>query len=204
MTTNPSLALNFSSLFFILPSVFPVFRKHPLEMNSLRNLFLLSCFVLFTCSLSAQIEWLSWEQAVEKNKQQPKKILVDVYTDWCGWCKTMDKKVFADPVIAAYVKKHFYAVKFDAEQKETLKYDGHTFNFNTEIGRRGSHELAYALLDGRMSYPSIVYLDENRDRISISPGFKPADKFINELNFIKGGHYRTKTYQEFLTTLGKK
>ncbi len=202
--TNPSLARNFNDSFSILSSVILVFRKHPLEMNRLRTLFLLSCFVLVSCSLSAQIEWLSWEEAVKKNRQQPKKILVDVYTDWCGWCKTMDKKVFADPVIAAYVKEHFYAVKFDAEQKETLKYDGHTFNFNTEIGRRGSHELAYALLDGRMSYPSIVYLDENRDRISISPGFKPADKFINELNFIKGGHYRTKTYQEFLTSLGKK
>ncbi len=202
--TNRSPARNFNDSFSILPSVILVFRKHPLEMNCLRTLFLLSCFVLVSCSLSAQIEWLSWEEAVKKNQQQPKKILVDVYTDWCGWCKTMDKKVFADPVIAAYVKEHFYAVKFDAEQKETLKYDGHTFNFNTEIGRRGSHELAYALLDGRMSYPSIVYLDENRDRISISPGFKPADKFINELNFIKGGHYRTKTYQEFLTSLGKK
>jgi len=173
-------------------------------MKNLPTLLVFSCFVLFSCSLSAQIEWLSWEEAVEKNKQAPKKILVDVYTDWCGWCKKMDKSVFADPVIAAYVQKNFYAVKFDAEQRKTLKYDGHIFSFNPEAGRRGSHELAFALLDGRMSYPSIVYLDEQRDRITISPGFKPADKFINELNFIEGGHYRTKTYQEFLASLGKK
>lgn len=159
---------------------------------------------LFLCfSASAQIQWMSWEQAVAANKKEPKKLLVDVYTEWCGWCKKMDKTVFTDPAIEAYVKENFYAVKFDAEQKETIKYDGHEFKFNTEATRRGVHDLAIALLDSRMSYPSIVYLDERRDRISISPGFKPADKFINELNFIEGGHYKTKTYQEYLKTLGK-
>lgn len=160
------------------------------------------------CSLStaatAQIEWLSWDEAITRNKQTPKKILVDVYTDWCGWCKKMDKAVFADATIAAYVSKHFYAVKFNAEQRVRLEYDGHTFDFNTGMGRRGAHELAYALLDGRMSYPSIVYLDEHRDRISISPGFKLANEFVNELKFIEGGHYRTKTYREYLKTIAKK
>lgn len=173
-------------------------------MNIFRiSLLSLGLFFL-SSSLGAQIEWLSWEEAVAHNKQQPKKILVDVYTEWCGWCKKMDKTVFTDPAIEEYVKKNFYAVKFDAEQREELSYDGHQFKFNATMGRRGAHELAYALLDGRMSYPSIVYLDEKRDRISISPGFKPADKFINELNFIQGGHYRTKTYQQYLATLGKK
>ncbi len=137
------------------------------------------------------------------NERAPKKLLVDVYTEWCGYCKKMDANVFTDPAIESFIKEHFYAVKFDAEQKETIRYAGHTFNFNPEATRRGVHDLAIALLDSRMSYPSIVYLDESRNRISISPGFKPADKFINELNFIQGGHYRTKTYQEYLATLGK-
>ena len=124
---------------------------------------------------------------------------VDVYTDWCGWCKQMDKKTFGDPVVAAYVREHFYAVKLDAEMRRDLTYDGHRFFFDTTLGRRGAHTLAYALLEGRMSYPSIVYLDEYRDRISISPGFKTADKYIKELRFIEGGHYRTMTFQEYLS-----
>ena len=163
----------------------------------------LAAVLLFTSSATAQIEWMSWDEAVLANKKEPRKLLVDVYTEWCGWCKKMDKSVFTDPKIEAYVKENFYAVKFDAEQKESIQYDGHTFNFNPNATRRGVHDLAIALLDSRMSYPSIVYLDENRDRISISPGFKPADKFINELTFIQGGHYETKTYQEYLKALGK-
>jgi thioredoxin-related protein len=160
--------------------------------------------VLFiTTTSSAQISWMSWDEAIAANKKEPKKLLVDVYTEWCGWCKKMDKNVFTDPVIEAYVKENFYAVKLDAEQKEAIEYDGHTFNFNPNATRRGVHDLAVALLDSRMSYPSIVYLDEHRDRISISPGFKPADKFIHELNFIQGGHYKTKTYQEYLKVQGK-
>ena len=160
--------------------------------------------LLFCAPATAQIEWLSWDEAIAANKKEPKKLLVDVYTDWCGWCKQMDRKVFADPVIADYIKENFYAIKFNAEQKATIKYDGHEFKFNPNASRRGVHDLAIALLDSRMSYPSIVYLDENRDRITISPGFKPADTFINELNFIEGGHYRTKTYQEYLKTVSKK
>ena len=158
---------------------------------------------MFTPTSNAQVEWLTWEEAIARNQQQPKKIMVDIYTEWCGWCKKMDKTVFTDPVISQYIADNFYAVKLDAEQRESLVYSGHTFSFDADAGRRGSHELAITLLEGRMSYPSIVYLDENENRITISPGFKPADKFINELSFISGTHYQTKTDQEYLKSLGK-
>lgn len=179
---------------------------HFLFRMTLLRLSSLTLFFLFFASTSsfAQINWLTWEQAIAKHRQQPKKILVDVYTDWCGWCKRMDKSVFADPKVSAYISKNFYAVKLDAEQRAKIVYDGHTFNYKPDYGRRGAHELAVALLDGRMSYPSLVYLDESRSRISISPGFKPADRFIHELAFIQDEHYRNKTYQEYLNGIGKK
>ena len=91
---------------------------------------LLGLFLIGSISLQAQIEWLTFEEAVARNEREPKKILIDVYTDWCGWCKKMDKAVFASPAITAYISEHFYAVKFNAEQRAAIQYDGHQFVFD--------------------------------------------------------------------------
>jgi thioredoxin-related protein len=165
----------------------------------------LTALVLFSLPLllPAQIEWLSWEEAIERHEAEPRKILVDVYTDWCGWCKRMDKKVFTEDTVADYVNEHFYAVKLNAEQREKINYAGHEFVFDPTLTRRGAHTLAVSLLNGRLSFPSIVYLDEDRNRITISPGFKAADALLKELTYIAGEHYRQSGYQEYLENAGK-
>ena len=129
-------------------------------------------------------------------EKQPKKIFIDVYTDWCGWCKRMDATTFQDPKVAAYLNENFYPVKFNAEQKGDIEYKGYTLKFR-EAGRRGVHELAYSLLDGRLGYPAFVYLDENQDRITISPGYKAADAMLKELKYIGGEHYKSTSFEEF-------
>jgi thioredoxin-related protein len=143
------------------------------------------------------IQWMSWEEAIEASNQNPKKIFIDMYTDWCGWCKRMDATTFKDPEIVKYMNEHFYAVKFDAEQKEEVIYDGHTFKF-VDSGRRGYHQLAASLLDGRLGYPSFVYMDEEQRRITISPGFKDADRMLTELKFIGGDHYKSTDFQSYV------
>ena len=158
---------------------------------------------LFALPLSAQIEWLSWEEAIERSEAEPRPLLVDVYTDWCGWCKKMDKTSFRDKAVEAYVSANFYAVKLDAEQQASIQYDGHQFDYDATIGRRGVHQLAVALLDGRMSYPSIVYLDAQQRRITVSPGFKPADNLLQEVRYIGEGHYKELSYEDYLAKLSK-
>jgi thioredoxin-related protein len=143
------------------------------------------------------IQWITWDEAIKASAKQPKKIFVDVYTDWCGWCKQMDKTTFADPKVVEAVNKHFYAVKLDAEGKDEIAYGGKTFKFIAS-GARGVHELAYALLDGRLGYPSYVYLNEAQERITISPGYKPTESFLKELDFITGEHYKTTSYDVFM------
>ena len=144
----------------------------------------------------ASIKWYSWEEAIELSKENPKKIFIDVYTDWCGWCKRMDKTTFSDPEVSNYINANFYPVKFDAEQKEEILYKGHTLKYVGQ-GRRGYHELAYSLLDGRMGYPAFVYLDESQNRITISPGYKDQKMMIKELKFIGGELYKEMTFEQY-------
>ena len=142
------------------------------------------------------IKWMSWEEAIAASNKKPKKIFIDVYTDWCGWCKRMDKTTFADPSVIGYMNQHFYAVKLEAEQQQDINYDGKTFKYIAS-GRRGVHELAYALLDGRLGYPSYVYLNESQERITISPGYKDVDGLMKEMRFIAEDHFKTTSFQDY-------
>lgn len=145
------------------------------------------------------IKWYTWDEAIEASKKNPKKIFIDVYTDWCGWCKRMDANTFSKAEVAAYLNKNFYPVKFDAEQKEKIEFNGHTFEYIAQ-GRRGVHTLAYSLLDGKLGYPAVVYLDEEKHRITVSPGYKEPTNMMQELKFIAEEHYKTKSWQEYLNS----
>jgi uncharacterized protein YyaL (SSP411 family) len=157
-------------------------------------MFLYPCRYLFCCLLTlmlitsckdkkevspGELEWLTIEEA-GKSKMSDKLYMIDVYTDWCGWCKVMDRETFSDPEVIELLNKYFHAVKFDAEQKEPIIFEGFSYEWK-ELGRNGINELAEELLDGRLSYPSIVYLDPNKKKIKVTKGFKKADKFLEEL-----------------------
>ncbi|MBL7828691.1 MAG: DUF255 domain-containing protein [Saprospiraceae bacterium] len=147
---------------------------------------------------TSAIKWITWEEAVKLNQTTPKKMLVDVYTDWCGWCKKMDKSTFVDPMIVKYVSDNFYAVKFNAEQRADIQFSTETFKFvANDNGRGGVHQLAVALLDGKMGYPSIVYLNEKFERIMISPGFKEPADIIKELKFAAEEQYTKTTWEQY-------
>lgn len=144
-----------------------------------------------------EINWLTFEEAVELNAQNPKKMFIDVYTDWCGWCKRMDATTFSNKEVADYMNEHFYAVKLDAEQRDSIVYKGTVFKYDPSASRRGSHELAAALLDGKMSYPSYVYLSKEEQKLTISPGYKESGPFLLEIQYIAENHFEEMTFQEF-------
>ena len=126
------------------------------------------------------IKWYTFEEAIAAHRKNPKKIFIDTYTDWCRWCKVMDQKTFTNPDVIRYLNKNFYAVKFNAEQKEPVTFQGHTYEF-VPSGRKGIHTLAYSLLDRQASYPSFVLLDEGLNRLGIIKGYKAPEPFLNLL-----------------------
>lgn len=144
-----------------------------------------------------EVNWISWAEMLEAQKTEKRKVIIDVYTDWCGWCKHMDKTTFKDTSVAAHINKNLYAVKLDAESKEEFKFKGHTFRY-VKSGRKGINQLAYSLLDGKLSYPSIVYLNENFERILISPGYKDNKKMLKETVYVADEIYNKKTWQEYI------
>ena len=145
-----------------------------------------------------KIQWMSIEEAyaLTLNDENPKKIFVDVYTDWCGWCKRMDKATFQNPEVAAYMNEHYYNVKFDAEQKESIEILGNTFEFVPQ-GSRGYHELAAALLNGKMSYPTVVFMNPKFEMLSPVPGYQEATPFLKVATFFGDDIYQTVPWEEY-------
>ncbi len=135
-------------------------------------------------STAAEINWMTFEEALEASEVEPKMWFIDMYTDWCGWCKRMDATTFKDPYIIEAINKDYYAVKFDAEQKEDVLVGDSTYSFDASLGRRGCHELAVQLMNGRMSYPTYVFLNTSKQVITAVPGFKVSKDMLPIIAYI--------------------
>jgi thioredoxin-related protein len=143
------------------------------------------------------INWVTIEEADKSRQTEPRKILVDVYTDWCGWCKRMDATTFSDPQLVKYVNENYYAVKLDAEQKEPITVGGKTYEYVAN-GRRGYNEIANELLQGKMSYPTIVFLDESMNMIQPMPGYRDAETMQPILEYLAENAYKQTPWEEWL------
>jgi thioredoxin-related protein len=144
-----------------------------------------------------KIKWLTWEEAIEKSKKEKKKIFIDIYTDWCGWCKKLDKTTFAEDHIARYINANYYAIKFNAEMESSILLKGIDYKFISS-GGRGYHDLAAQLLQGKMSYPSMVFLDEDYNLIQAIPGFQAVDTFEMIASYFGSNSHRSVPWNKFM------
>jgi len=127
-----------------------------------------STISLFLCaSLSAQekeaVNWLTFEQLEDSLAQKPKKVFIDFYTDWCTYCRKMDKAVFTKPQVIKELNENYYAVRFDAETEAEVVFSGQKL-VNDQLGKSRApiHQIAQllALREGKFAPPVMVVLDE--------------------------------------------
>ncbi|AFL81416.1 thioredoxin-related protein [Aequorivita sublithincola DSM 14238] len=164
----------------------------------MKNILLLALLLVFGVANSQEIKWMTMNEAIAAQKKEPKKIFMDVYTTWCGPCKMLDKNTFSDKNVAAYVNKHYYAVKFDAEGTEEIDYQDFVYtNPNYDPARKGrnsQHLFAHAMKV--TAYPTVVFFKDNGDIIQAVPGYRTPPQLELFLKMIQSDDYLKVTTAE--------
>jgi thioredoxin-related protein len=133
------------------------------------------------------IKWLSFAEASKLSDKHPRKIFIDVYTSWCGWCVQMDKTTFKDPRVTKYVNEKYYAVKLNAESENMISYKGKSMT---------ERELA-AKIFRATGYPTTVYLDQDQNLLQPIPGYLQAEMLDKILHFYGEDHYKNTSWEQF-------
>jgi len=147
---------------------------------------------------SSTVKWYTIQEAEKLNRENPRPIFVDTYTDWCGWCKKMDKDTFTNAVISDILNNKFYPVKFNAEGTESVTFLGQTFINDGKAGK--AHQLAVALLHGQLSYPTVVFIvptKEGQPSASPVPGYRDPKDMEVLLSFFADKAYISKSFDDY-------
>ena len=145
----------------------------------------------FFNSAQAQVKWHTIEEAA-KAQIGEKYYFIDFYTDWCGYCKKMDRETFSDPTVAKILNKYFYPVKFNAEGSNTFTWFGKTYK-PTTTGRYRTHEFA----QGLQGYPTFGIFKADGTPLQSIPGYVPAKEFVVILWYMASGDYNRYSYEQY-------
>lgn len=122
------------------------------------SIFLFTVFVGCVSSKSSSKTkfWQSWNDVSIQEKIKKKPILIDIYTDWCVYCKVMDNTVYKNDSVINYIQQHFYSYKLNAEKNDTIVWNNTSFNYNSKYQ---VHDFAVHLSKGNIAYPTTVVID---------------------------------------------
>lgn len=137
-----------------------------------------------------KIRWTDVADGFVEAKRSGQPLLVDVSTQWCGWCKKMGRTTYADPAVRAYVNKKFIASKVDAEDDAR----------RVEYGGVESTHRQFADSFRINQYPTALFFAPDGTLITQVPGFVKPEVYIEVLRYIGDGHYRTTSWDAFQRT----
>lgn len=157
------------------------------------NIFKISALILFSFLLvevvlgqSNSPQNYSLKEALEIAKESDKKVLIDVYAEWCPYCQEMHSEVYTDSRVIDIIESNFILVKINIESEEMVNYLG------TEMTER---EFALALQS--TSTPTTYFMQGDGSLLGKQPGKIPAEMFSNLLKFVGSDAYLNQTFDEF-------
>lgn len=142
-----------------------------------------------------EIHWItSIDELQMKMQQAPRKVLIDMYTGWCGWCKKMDASTYTNPAVVKYINNNFYAVKFDAERRDTIHYQGKDYFFFDQYKANG---WAIELMKGQMVYPTTILMLENFQQPQTIGNYMDVKQLETALTYFGDNMYRRRTWGDY-------
>ncbi len=155
----------------------------------------LTLFSSFKPEKKSKVNWLTVSEVTAAYNNNPKPIIIDVYTNWCGWCRVMEKETYSNEAVSSYINENYYAVKFNAETKDTVDFGGVKYGYNPAYN---ANEFAVYLLSGKMGYPTTILLSSINAQPAPLAGFLKPSEIEPPLKFFAEGAYKDKEFSQYM------
>ncbi|NOZ35506.1 MAG: DUF255 domain-containing protein [Chlorobi bacterium] len=143
-----------------------------------------------------KIHWKTLDEALKLNKKEPRKILLNFYNYNKISCSLIRTQTFNQQQIANYLNKNYYPVNIDVFSQDTLKIMGQTYINENKAYKY--HQLPIAALDGKMTFPAFIILDENEKVLIKVQKYMTPENFEPLMKYYAGNFYKTENFNNFM------